>query len=104
MGKTTRQPLLGLALAAACLAAQASANLALEQGCLNCHGQPPRGKAPTVQQLAERYAPLRSQDEGIRRAAEELRQQPLFGGIAAHEHLSPENAERLLRWLAEGGR
>ena len=38
------------------LVAQASMNLALDKGCLNCHGTPPKGKAPTLAELAARYA------------------------------------------------
>ena len=85
------------------LAASASMNLALEQGCLNCHGTPPRGKAPTMDELATRYATAQGNEASIARLSADLRKQHLFGGVADHERLSAEEADRFVRWLADGG-
>jgi cytochrome c len=86
------------------LSAQASMNLALEKGCLNCHGTPPRAKAPTVAMLAERYASARGNETEVARLAGRLREHHLLGGVNAHERLSAEDAERFVRWLVDGGR
>lgn len=81
----------------------ASMNLALDKGCLSCHGSPPRGKTPTFAQLAERYAPLKGQESQIKERIEHLREHHLFGGVPAHERLSAEEAGRFVRWLVDGG-
>lgn len=81
----------------------ASMNLALDKGCLSCHGSPPRGKTPTFAQLAERYAPLKGQENQINEKIEHLREHHLFGGVPAHERLSAEEAGRFVRWLVDGG-
>jgi cytochrome c len=98
-------PLL-LALAAGTLpvAAQASMNLALDKGCLGCHGTPPRGKAPTMAELATRYATAKGNESEIARLSAHLREHHLFGGVPAHERLSADEAERFVRWLVDGGR
>lgn len=95
---------LGAALLAAlvCLPAQASMNLALDKGCLACHGNPPRGRTPTMAQLAQDYARFRGQESEIRRLASHLREHHLFGGVQAHERLSAEEADHFVRWLVEG--
>jgi cytochrome c551/c552 len=81
----------------------ASMNLAFDKGCLSCHGSPPRGKAPTFAQLAERYAPLKGQEAQINEKIEHLREHHLFGGVPDHERLSAEEAGRFVRWLVDGG-
>ncbi|TCS98330.1 hypothetical protein EDC36_10586 [Tepidimonas ignava] len=81
---------------------RADAAMAVDKGCLNCHGDPPRGKAPTLATLAQRYAPL-SADE-LARKAERLCEHRLLGGIAAHEKLTPEESLQLVRWIAAGAR
>jgi cytochrome c len=95
-----------LALAAGTLpvAAQASMNLALDKGCLGCHGTPPRGKAPTMAELATRYATAKGNEPEIARLSAHLREHHLFGGVPAHERLSADEAERFVRWLVDGGR
>lgn len=97
---------LALALAASALplAAQASMNLALDKGCLSCHGTPPRGKAPTIAELATRMAAAKGNDAELSKLSERLREHHLFGGVPAHERLSPDEAERFVRWLVDGGR
>lgn len=95
--------LLMLAGASLPLASLASMNLALEKGCLNCHGTPPRGKAPTMADLASRYAPAKGDEAEIARLSIHLREHHLFGGVPAHERLNADEAERFVRWLANGG-
>jgi cytochrome c len=82
----------------------ASAELALERGCFQCHGEPPRQHIPSLAQLAASYAKYRNQPEATHRLADKLRAGTLFGHIAAHERLSQEDAETLMRWLIEGAR
>jgi cytochrome c551/c552 len=96
--------LLALAGAALPLASLASMNLALEKGCLNCHGTPPRDKAPTMADLASRYAQIKGNEAEIARRSAHLREHHLFGGVPAHERLSAEEADRFVRWLVDGGR
>lgn len=96
--------LLALAASALPLVAHASMTLALDKGCLNCHGTPPRGKAPTMGELAARYASARGNEAEIARLSTHLREHHLFGGVPAHERLSAEEAERFVRWLVDGGR
>ena len=86
------------------VAALASMNLALDKGCLSCHGTPPRGKAPTMAELAARYASAKGNEAEIAKLTAHLREHHLFGGVPAHERLSAEEAERFVRWLVEGGR
>ncbi len=106
MTRRTRTASLLLALAAGALpiAAQASMNLALDKGCLGCHGTPPRGKAPTMTELANRYATAKGNEAEIARLSAHLREHHLFGGVPAHERLSDDEAERFVRWLVDGGR
>jgi cytochrome c len=84
------------------LPAQASSQLALEQGCYSCHGEPPRRGIPSMAELAADYARYRGQADAPRRLADKLREGTLFGHIAAHERLSPEECEALMRWLIDG--
>lgn len=84
-------------------AAQANAQLASDKGCVNCHSNlTPKKKAPTFKQLAADYAPLRDRPEALRERVEKLRSGSIFGHIDAHERLSVEDAQRLVRWLADG--
>lgn len=86
------------------LAAQASPQLALEKGCYSCHGEPPRRGVPSMAQLAADYARYRGDGDAPRRLADKLREGTLFGHIAAHERVSPQECEALMRWLIEGAR
>jgi cytochrome c len=100
-----RTLLVVLAVSAGALpvAAVASMNLALDKGCLSCHGTPPRGKAPTIADLAARMASAKGNDAETAKLSERLREHHLFGGVPAHERLSAEEAERFVRWLVDGG-
>ncbi len=86
------------------LTAQASSQLALDQGCYSCHGQAPRHGAPSMTQLAADYARYRGQPDAPRKLADKLREGGLFAHIAAHERLSAEDCETLMRWLIEGAK
>jgi len=94
---------LALTTSAFPLAAQASMNLALDKGCLSCHGTPPRGRAPTIADLANRFATAKGNEAEMTKLSERLREHHLFGGVPAHERLSAEEAERFVRWLVDGG-
>lgn len=83
---------------------QASPQLALDKGCYSCHGDPPRRGAPSLAQLAADYGQYRGQADAPRRLADKLRKGGLFGHIAAHERLSPEESEALMRWIVEGAK
>lgn len=82
--------------------AMASQQLAADLGCYNCHGTPPKGKAPTFPQLAERYARSRADAKAQDQLADKLRDGSIFSHIDAHERLSPEVAGQLIRWISEG--
>ena len=86
------------------LAASASMNLALDKGCLTCHRTPPRGKAPSMTDLAARDAPLQGNEAEIARRSARLREHHLVGGVPAQERLRAEEAERFVRRLVGGGR
>jgi cytochrome c len=82
--------------------ARASSALAVEKGCLSCHGTPPRRNTPSIADLARDYEKYRGQAGAVRKLADKLREGSLFGHIAAHERLSAEDAERLVQWLVDG--
>lgn len=84
--------------------AAASSQLALDKGCYKCHGNPPRKNAPTFAELASRYAKHRGNASAETALVEKLRQGTFLGHIDAHERLSQEDAQRLVRWIIEGGR
>lgn len=95
----------GLALVLALVIAgpaSADASLALDKGCFNCHGNPPRRGAPTFDRLVAECVAHRGDDAAIRRLAERLRSGSIFGHVDAHERLSAAEAERLMRWIVEG--
>ena len=84
--------------------AQASSQLALDKGCYSCHGEPPRRNTPSLAQLSVDYARYRGQADAARKLADKLRSGGLFAHIAAHERLSSEDGETLMRWLIDGGK
>lgn len=43
---------------------------ALNKGCQSCHGDPPRGKAPTIAALAARYASAANDEHQLRQLAD----------------------------------
>ncbi|MCV2369138.1 hypothetical protein [Roseateles oligotrophus] len=52
--------------------------------------------------LAEKAAKSRGDEAALKKRAEALRAGALRRPIAAHQRLSPEAAELLIRWLSEG--
>lgn len=84
--------------------AQENSALALDKGCYSCHGNPPRKSAPTFEQLASNYAQYQGQTETAATLADKLHKEHVFGGIRAHEQLSPENALLLIRWIIDGAK
>lgn len=86
------------------LTAQASSQLALEKGCYSCHGEPPRRGIPSMAELAADYARYRGQADAPRRLAAKLGAGTLFGHIAAHERLSSQECEALMRWIIGGAK
>jgi cytochrome c len=83
-------------------AAHASAQTALDMGCYNCHGNPPRKNAPTFAELARRYSAYRNDAAKQQQLADQLREGTIFSHINAHERISPETAAALVRWLCDG--
>ena len=85
-------------------AAGEARQLAMDQGCYNCHGEPPRRNVPSFRELVARYAPyrghldVRSEQELVDR----MHDGSLFSHVAAHERLTEEQARVLVRWLVEG--
>jgi cytochrome c len=84
--------------------AQSSSALALDKGCYSCHGSTPRKNAPTFDQLAKDYAKYQGQTDAAIALAEKLHQEHVFGGVTAHEQLTPDNALQLVRWIIEGAK
>ena len=94
-------------LAAMPAAAQSLADarqLAADQGCYNCHGEPPRRNVPSFREITLRYAAYRGRLDAaaLRELTDRLHHGSLFSHVAAHERLSEEQAERLVRWLVVG--
>lgn len=82
----------------------ASRQLAADLGCYNCHGNPPKKKAPGFAELAARYAAVRNDPGARQQLADKLRDGSIFSHIDAHERLSPEVAGQLILWISEGAR
>jgi len=86
------------------LVANASAQLAVDHGCYNCHGPNLRGEAPSMERLAERLSKYKGDSAAQQKFVDKYRAGEMFGHIDAHERLSPESAMALVHWLAEGGK
>ena len=86
------------------LAANASAQLAVDHGCYNCHGPNLRGEAPSMERLAEKLSKYKGDSAAQQKFVDKYRAGEMFGHIDAHERLSPESAMALVHWLAEGGK
>ena len=86
------------------LAANASAQLAVDHGCYNCHGPNLRGEAPSMERLAQRLSKYKGDSAAQQKFVDKYRAGEMFGHIDAHERLSPESAMALVHWLAEGGK
>lgn len=82
----------------------ANSQLAVDHGCINCHGIPLRGEAPSFERLAEKLGKFKGDETALTKFVAKYRMGEPFEHIAAHERLSPEAATALLNWLAEGGK
>jgi cytochrome c551/c552 len=86
------------------LAALASSQLALDKGCTNCHGAILRGDAPSFERLSGRLKKIQGDAPAEQKWVEKFRAGEPLEHIPAHEQLTPESAQALVRWLAEGGK
>jgi len=86
------------------MAAQASAALAVEHGCINCHGLYLRDEAPNFERTSSRLAKYKGDAVAEQKFVESFRTGQMFGHIDAHERLSAESAKALIHWLVEGAR
>lgn len=84
--------------------ALASAALAADYGCINCHGSYPRGESPSLEGLAEKMAKYKGDDAGLAQKVAKYRTGEALEHIDAHERISLETATTLLRWLADGAK
>ena len=84
------------------LSVLADMNLALDKGCFNCHGTPPRRGSPSFEQLAADYSKYRGQPEALPRLTARLHEGSLLGHIAAHERLRADEAAVLIQWIVDG--
>ncbi|MEI8326345.1 MAG: hypothetical protein WCH44_13465 [Betaproteobacteria bacterium] len=85
-------------------AAQASAQLASDKGCYNCHGAHRRGDAPSIERLSSRLSRLKGDEAALQKFVEQYRRGELLNHIDTHQHLSQASAQALIRWLAEGAK
>ena len=82
----------------------AIAQRAVDRGCYNCHGDPPRRNVPTLRDVAARYAVHRGKLDPAteQELADRLHHGALFMHVAAHERLTEEEVRGFVRWLVEG--
>lgn len=83
--------------------AQTARQMAVDRGCYNCHGEPPRRNVRSFAQIAAAYVSLRGKANAEKDAVERMHHGSLFSHIAAHERLSDEDAAALVHWLFQGG-
>ena len=100
----TAAVLLSASLLALPATAHASTQLALDKGCMNCHGNPIRQHVPNFEQLASHAAKYRDQPGADQKLADKLRAHELFGNVTGHETLTPESALALARWIIGGAK
>lgn len=84
--------------------ALANGQLALDKGCFNCHGEPPKKNSPTFAELAKQYEKYRGDTKAQQMLVEKLRNGSILHHINAHERLSEESATALIRWICDGAR
>jgi cytochrome c551/c552 len=104
MRKTCQHMLLTLLTTGFAVTAQASAQLAVDQGCFSCHGANLRGEAPTFDRLAGKLAKYKGDAAAQARFVAKYRSGEPLERIDAHERLSQETATALVLWLAEGAK
>lgn len=96
--------LLSASLLALPATTHASTQLAMDKGCMNCHGNPIRQHVPNFEHLASHSAKYRDQPGADQKLADKLREHELFGNVTAHETLTPEAALALARWIIGGAK
>lgn len=96
--------LLSASLLALPATTHASTQLALDKGCMNCHGNPIRQHVPNFEHLVSHAAKYRDQPGADQKLADKLREHELFGNVTAHETLTPEAALALARWIIGGAK
>jgi len=84
--------------------AHASMQMAVQYGCINCHGAHLRGEAPSFERLAEKMAEYKGDEAALAQKVIKYRMGAPLEHIGPHERISAEAATQLLRWLAEGGK
>lgn len=82
--------------------AHASAQLATQYGCVNCHGAYPRGESPSFEKLATKMGKYKGDEAALAQKVAKYRTGEALEHVDAHERLSAEAATTLLRWLADG--
>jgi len=90
--------LIGLALFSLPAAANEAAQLAVQQGCINCHHAEARS-APTFKRLSEHLATHGDQPEALQDMLKEVRGHT---ELHIHQMVSDASALTILRWLAQG--
>jgi cytochrome c len=83
--------------------AQPARQMAVDRGCYNCHGEPPRRGVRPFVQIAGSYAHVKDEPAAQRQALDRMHHGSLFSHVAAHERLSDEDAATLVQWLFQGG-
>lgn len=90
--------LICLALFSLPAAASEAAQLAVQQGCINCHHAQARS-APTFKHLSEHLAKQGDQPEALQHMLKDVREHT---ELHIHQMVSDASALTILRWLAQG--
>ena len=85
-------------------AAHASAELASNQGCYNCHGSALRGEAPGFDRLVSKMAKYKDKPAEAQKFVDRFLAGEMLEHIDAHERVSRQSALTLVHWLAQGGK
>lgn len=74
--------------------------LAVDHGCMNCHG-PAAKSAPSLQALAAKLQRKGDDPEALQHLLKEMREGKAIQG---HQGVSDESALAILAWMAQGAR
>ncbi len=78
------------------------ASLAVDHGCLNCHGvRTHPHEAPLLKDLAAKIARRGNESDAVNHALHEMREKDRVHG---HVFISEEAATDILRWMAQGAK
>lgn len=77
-----------------------AAQLAVQQGCINCHHADARS-APTFKHLSEHLAGHGDQPEALQQMLKEMRE---HRELHIHQMMSEASALTILRWLVQGAK